>query len=565
MQSGVAAAPVQNLTRPPDLTHPLLVQLRPYQRECLQRLADRYRAGARRLLVSLPTGTGKTVVFAQFPRFFSMKRRLLVLAHRQELLEQAQPKFQAVDASLSVGIEQADRSAGDAQVVIASVPTLRGARLQSLNAEEFYLVVVDEAHHAVAPSYRAIFEHLQLLSPGSRKLLVGFTATPRRGDRRGLGEVFEEIAYSKSLEEMIAAGYLCPIVGWRVDSNTSLDSVKVAHGDFVESQLANAVNTEERNALVIAAHQRFASSRKSIVFCANVSHAQELAKTFAHAGIQARAVWGAMPLAERRSIIQQLSTSQLQVVTNCNVLTEGFDEPSIDCVIMARPTKSLGLYAQMIGRGTRLHPGKQELVVIDIADNSRRHALAGLSTLFGLSDGFDLQGHAAMEVADRMQRLARTSPWVDLSRVSRPEQLEMAAERIEFFRLEPPEEIASVAELTWLAAPAGGYQLHLPDGDRIAIERNLLGHWEISVQGQREERPLGRCKSAEQAVVMAEQLVRKDYPGALRVIRRDASWRQLEPTARQLEILRAKHVPTPPGLTRGQASWLLSYALGRPR
>ena len=204
-------------------------ELRPYQRQCLERLLQRYREGKRRVLVSLPTGTGKTIIFAQFPQYFKMKKRLLVLAHREELLEQAREKFHDADPNLAVEIEQAGkRASAECRVVIASVPTIGRAgnkRLAALDPEDFYLIVVDEAHHAVAKSYRAIFDHFNVFAPDTPRMLVGFTATPRRGDRQGLGEVFEEIAYSRSLEEMIRAQFLCPVSGWRVTSDVDLDRV----------------------------------------------------------------------------------------------------------------------------------------------------------------------------------------------------------------------------------------------------------------------------------------------------------------------------------------------------
>ena len=169
--------------------------LRPYQAEALAHVREAYKAGKRRVIVSLPTGTGKTVVFAHFPQVLKMKKRLLVLAHREELLLQAQDKFHSFDPDLKVEIEQAGaRASADAKVVVASVPTLArsdGARLSRLQPDDFSIIVVDEAHHAVAPSYRRIFNHFGLFDPKASRYLVGFTATPRRGDKQGLGEVFE--------------------------------------------------------------------------------------------------------------------------------------------------------------------------------------------------------------------------------------------------------------------------------------------------------------------------------------------------------------------------------------
>src|SRR5213593_3148958 len=252
-----------------------MFDLRPYQTEALVRLLKAYKARKRRVIVSLPTGTGKTVVFAHFPSALRMKKRLLVLAHREELLLQARDKFRSSDPDLKVEIEQAGaRASAGARVVVASVPTLArgdGARLAQLRPDDFSIIVVDEAHHAVAPSYRRIFDHFGLFLSGASRYLVGFTATPRRGDHQGLGEVFEEVCYARDLREMISDGYLCPIRGWRVDTDLWLDSVKVRHGDFVESHLARVVDTPARNALLVRAYRELAGGRRTIVFCVDVA------------------------------------------------------------------------------------------------------------------------------------------------------------------------------------------------------------------------------------------------------------------------------------------------------
>lgn len=244
-----------------------MTDLRPYQTECLQSVKNAYRDGLRRVLVSLPTGTGKTVVFASFPEFFKMQKRMLVLAHREELLDQACKKFRERAPNFKVGIEQGDRQAADnCDVVIASVPTLGrvgSARLQRLDPSAFYLIVVDEAHHAVAESYKRVLQHFRVFEEGSPRLLVGFTATPKRGDGKALGEIFQDIAFTRGLEEMIRQGYLSSIVGWRVATEIGLDNVKVVAGDFSESQLARAVNTTERNEIVLKAYWQKARDRRA--------------------------------------------------------------------------------------------------------------------------------------------------------------------------------------------------------------------------------------------------------------------------------------------------------------
>jgi superfamily II DNA or RNA helicase len=538
------------------------VELRPYQRECLEQLLRSYKAGKRRLLVSLPTGTGKTVVFAQFPSFFQVKKRMLVLAHREELLEQAAEKLRRANPGISVGVEQAQRRAGEAQVVVASVATLRGARLQALDPEQFYLVVVDEAHHAVAATYRRILEHLGAFAPETRKLVVGFTATPRRGDGGSLGEVFEEVTFARGLEPMIASGFLSPVVGWRVHTGLSLDGVKVQRGDFVEAQLARAVNLPARNRLVARAYAEHAPGRRAVVFAADVAHAQDLAVAFREQGVRSEAVWGAMGREARLAALRRFRAGETPVLTNCNLLTEGFDEPEVACVILARPTQSLLLYTQMVGRGTRLAPGKADLVVVDVADNSRKHSLATLNLLFDLPEGLELRGAPAVDVAQSVRGLSGQMPWIDLGRLREADEIPFASERIDLFRVEPPDEIAPATDLAWLASPSGGYRLALPERRQAQLGATLLGGWELELPGERH--PLAARGPAE-AVREADVLVRSRYPEFVRVLDRHARWRDGLATEKQLQTLARLGLPRPKGLTKGMASHMIGLSLGAGR
>ncbi|MEM9456218.1 MAG: DEAD/DEAH box helicase [Myxococcota bacterium] len=545
-----------------------MFELRPYQRDCLRSIFAAYRAGRRRVLVSLPTGTGKTVVFSEFPRFFRMKRRLLVLAHREELLEQAHHKFRRAHPTLRVEIEQAGRQASaKAQVVIASVPTLGrtdGKRLSRLRREDFFLVVVDEAHHAVAQSYLRIFDHFGLREPDTPRMLVGFTATPYRSDKRGLGDVFEDIVFRRDLRQMIREGYLSRIRGWRISTNVDLDDVKVRHGDFVESQLAAAVNVALRNAAVVKAYLDFAPGRRAVIFCADVAHAQAMAAAFVDAGVPAAALWGAMPKDARQATLAAFSAGQLAVLTNCMVLTEGFDEPRVDCVILARPTKSRLLYVQMVGRGTRLHPDKDDLLVIDVVDNSRKHQLAGMHDMFKLPPALGLRGEDVLEIADQVEQINARYPWLDLGRVTETETLQIAAQRIELMELEPPPEVRTQSHYAWCSTPGGGYRLPLPEDEALVVERNLLDEWEVL--HRRPQGPLkllGKRKSLGAALRDGDRLTRQHRPEAVRLLDMREPWRGQAPTGKQEAVLRAMEVPIPPGLTRGGASWII--ALGRRR
>ena len=543
---------------------PVGLPLRLYQSEALTAVRNAYKAGKRRVLVSLPTGTGKTVVFAHFPNVLKMKKRLLVLAHREELLLQARDKFHLINPELKVEIEQAGaRASADAKVVIASIPTLarNGTRLSQLQPEEFSIIVVDEAHHAVAASYRRIFDHFSLFDRNVSRYLIGFTATPRRGDKQGLGEVFEEVCYARDMREMIAGHYLCPISGWRVDTNLSLDDVKVRHGDFIESQLARVVNTPLRNNLLVKAYRDFAAGRRAIVFCVDVAHAKDVHHAFAEAGIHAAPVWGGLSRDERRGTLARFSAGEIDVVTNCNLLTEGFDEPRVDCVVMARPTRSKLLYAQMVGRGTRLHPDKKELMVIDVADNSRTHQLPGLHSLFNLPINMNLSGGNALDIERDIERLNRTQPWIDISRIQTLEDLKLAAERIEFFNFDPPVELRPYTQNTWHTVP-GGYRLSLPNGEWISIEPNLLDTWDIQLSTAGEGiKLLKRAESLAVAAQSADRFVAVNRPDARRLVERSARWRDDVPSEKQKDFLTRNKICLPPGLTRGQAAQMISQLM----
>ena len=420
-----------------------------------------------------------------------------------------------------------------------------------------------ESAESQEETVQPVVHHFGLFEPRVPGYLIGFTATPRRGDKQGLGEVFEEVCYARDMREMIRDRYLCPITGWRVDTNLSLDDVKVRgrHGDFVESQLARVVNTPSRNNLLVKAYRDFAPRRRTIVFCVDVNHAKDVHHAFTEAGIRAAPVWGELSRDERRNVLAQFSAGEVDVVTNCNLLTEGFDEPRVDCVLMARPTRSKLLYSQMVGRGTRLHPDKGDLMVIDVADNSKAHQLPGLHSLFNLPLNLNLSGGNALDIERDIERLNRTQPWIDTSRIDSLEDLKLAAERIEFFNFDAPPELRTYTQNTWHTVP-GGYRLSLPNSEWISIEPNLLDSWDVqlSIVGEKVQ-PLTRAGSLGEAVQSADRFVAINRPDAQLLVERAARWRNERPTDKQKAVLARHRIPVPAGLTRGQAAQMISQLM----
>jgi len=545
------------------------MELRDYQRECLQAISERYRAGVRRQVVCLPTGTGKTVIFARFPRFFRMKKRMLVLAHREELLDQAREKILHANPDLAVEVEQAGRTAGrGTDVVVASVPTLgrKGSRrLARLDPEEFYLIVVDEAHHATADTYRRVLEHFGVFKPDSLRLVVGFTATPKRGDGQGLDAVFQEITFSRNLPEMIAAGFLSPVAGYRVETDVDLSRVRTRMGDFVASQLSEAVNVKERNALVVKVYDDRLAGRQTLCFCVDVAHALSLAEAFRRAGVPVAAVTGDMEHQTRRKALEDFGAGRVRVLTNCMVLTEGYDESSVAGIILARPTKSSLLYTQMIGRGTRLHRGKKDVTVIDIVDVTRDHRLVSLPTLFGLSDSFDLQGRTTTEVERALRWAESNRPWVRADLATSLSDLRYRCQKINLLDLDLPEELYGIAQFAWTATGPRTYRLGLADGESVMVAPTIMGEWEVLLRQGGKESRLAGAADIDAAIPRAERFLAEHRKDSLGLVLMGTRWRGEPASPKQVDYLKRRRIQAPRGLTKGQASHLIAMLTGDRR
>lgn len=372
-----------------------LLKLRPYQQEALTAIESAQESGLRRVLLALPTGAGKTVIFSALVDRHLRTRpsgRALVLAHRKELVEQAQRRLaERLGGHEGLGVEMGDaRAASQARVVVASIRSLSPARLGDLMEQgAFDLIVYDECHHSTATQNKEVLRRLGVFEPDFEGLFVGVTATTRRADGEGLDQVFEEIVYARSLSEMIDEGYLRPLRGYTVSTGIKLSSTAVASED--DTALADAVDVDTRNALVARAIQELARDRRTIAFCITVSHAERLARALNYFGVRAGMVCGAMPKAARKATLEAFAQGKLSVITNVGVLTEGFDDPGVSAIAMVRPTRSESLYIQCVGRGMRISPEAQDCLVLDFVDACRLD-LVTLPSLAGLPRAMNLEG-----------------------------------------------------------------------------------------------------------------------------------------------------------------------------
>jgi DNA repair protein RadD len=336
--------------------------LRPYQHKLVDDTRAAIARGLRRLLLMLPTGGGKTVVIAAIIALaIARGKRCLFLAHRRELVTQASLKL--FDAGVDAGTLAAGFLSRPEQAVqVASIATLhaRAIRAGSIELPSADVVVIDEAHHCRARSWRAIIDAY----PDA--IILGLTATPCRGDGRGLGGIFETLVEGPTIAELIADGFLVPTLTY-APARPDLSEVRVSHGDFVEADLDRVMNQNRLVGDIVEHWMRLGKQRATVVFASGVAHSVHIRDEFRRAGVVAEHLDGSTPGDERDAILRRLADGSVDLVSNAAVLTEGWDSPSVSCVVLARPTKSLSLYRQMVGRVLRPAPGKTDALVIDHA------------------------------------------------------------------------------------------------------------------------------------------------------------------------------------------------------
>ncbi len=319
------------------------MELRPYQSEGIEATREKFRRGAKRVLKILPTGGGKTVIASEIIRSAEARgSRILFLAHRRELIAQTGDKLRRFGVRHGT-IMAGARPAPQLSVQVASIQTLV-RRLDSYPS--FDLVFLDEAHHAAAGGYQKVLE----LYPRAR--VIGLTATPWRLDGRGLADVFDSHVIVRTPKQLRDEGYLCAVGGWEFEA-VDTTKARVQGGDFRTKDLEESASSKRVVGDVVEEWMRYSPGKSTVVFAVSIATSRLMAEAFVKAGVRAEHIDGEMHAVERDAIVQRLRSGQTTVVCNCNVLTEGFDVPSIECIVLARPTLSTSLYLQMVGRGLR--------------------------------------------------------------------------------------------------------------------------------------------------------------------------------------------------------------------
>ena len=350
------------------------MELRPYQQEAKDAIFEQWDNGVKKTLLVLPTGCGKTVVFAKVTEdCVRQGNRVLILAHRGELLDQAADKLMKT-TGLGCALEKAENTCLGSwfRVVVGSVQTLmRQKRLDQFPEDFFDTIIIDEAHHCISDSYQKVLKHF----PDAQ--ILGVTATPDRGDMQNLGQFFESLAYEYTLPKAIKEGYLTPIKALTIPLKIDMSSVSVQAGDFKASDIGTALDPYLEG--IAEEMKKYCSDKKTVVFLPLVKTSQKFRDLLNEHGFQAAEVNGNSQ--DRAEILADFETGKYNVLCNSMLLTEGWDCPSVDCIVVLRPTKVRSLYCQMVGRGTRLFPGKDHLLLLDFLWHTERHDLCHHASL----------------------------------------------------------------------------------------------------------------------------------------------------------------------------------------
>lgn len=350
------------------------MELRPYQQEAREAVEQDWKSGIKRTLLVLPTGCGKTIVFAKIVEDCVREgRRVLILAHRAELLEQAADKLSR-STGLKCAVEKAEESCLGSwfRVVVGSVQSMqRPKRLQQFERDYFDTIVIDEAHHCISDGYQAVLQYF------SEADILGVTATPDRGDMRNLGSYFENLAYEYTLPKAIKEGYLVPIKALTIPLKIDMSGVGMQSGDFKAGDIGTVLDPYLQS--IADEMIKYCMDRKTVVFLPLVKTSQKFCQILNEKGFAAAEVNGNSQ--DREEILSDYENGKYNVLCNSMLLTEGWDCPEVDCVIVLRPTKVRSLYCQMVGRGTRLYPGKNHLLLLDFLWHTERHELCHPASL----------------------------------------------------------------------------------------------------------------------------------------------------------------------------------------
>ncbi len=530
--------------------------LRDYQQEAVDLVMASWQENkAGRELLVLATGSGKTVIFSEIAKLLAEQGVLtLILAHRDDLLDQAIDKYKMIRPEAIVGKVKGSQCELGGEVTVASVASAcKPKRLKMMQQFNYGLIVCDESHHIAASSYQTVLQAF----PNAFVLMV--TATPDRLDNKPI--IDKPPLYIKGIIDLVKLGHLCTPRAIAIRTEVSLDEIKTTAGDFNERELSDAVDTPTRNKRIVDAYQEHAPGMPSIAFCVTVEHAESLAYTFNDHGVVAEVVTGKTSTDDRKAMYARLRSGSTRVLVSIQVLTEGFDEPCVQCVIMARPTKSRSLYVQCVGRGARLFPGKDHFLILDITDNCLKHRLTPHNLNKALN--LRLKDNETIEEAEERERR---------------EAEEEREKEAQIRRLKDKRKVDLVVDLLqkfdWKKRESdGAYILEFGKGHRMALkpEQDKWNHWDVP-QYSVWARLAGAADIQKwssvnlplvEALQFAEARVLKiqDNPKVISLYDKNAPWLKEPPTDAQRQMALWYKIEITEDMSKGELSELIGKAI----
>lgn len=433
--------------------------LRDYQIEAVKTIEDMSMGESK--LISSPCGTGKTVVFSSIA--IKAEGKVLIVVPSTELRTQAIEKLKKIDEKCDVGSVQANVNEYDHKIIVATRQSLshrKSTRLEKmLELGEFEYVIFDEVHMGV-DQIKLILENL------NRDIkVVGFTATPYN-DR--LKDIFKDVSFNRSILKMIEKGYLCEPKAFQVETETDISGVKLVAGEFVQKHLEKAIDTPERNQRIVNAYKKYASDRKhTIIFTAGIEHSNNIMNAFIANGIDCRTINSKTDKDDREELLSDFSSGKFPVITNCNILTTGFDLESLDCIILGSPTKSKTKYVQSLGRGLRIAPGKADCLILDMEDTIKTHDLMSLKDVFGVTIK---NGETLTEANERNEKEEIKRQQADELRII--QQQELVAKEVALFNANLENTLEEVSSYDWWSVDKNTYALSYSTDLHYVIDKN---------------------------------------------------------------------------------------------
>ena len=545
------------------------MKLRSYQTETIDAVGSHWATGQDRAAVILPTGAGKTVIFSELCRRLEAQgRRVVILVHREELVNQTVAKLKALGVR-SVGVVKAQRDETWARVVVATVQTLYSAnRLTRLGPAD--VVVADELHHFASARNRQLLTNLGVFD--GRAKAVGFTATFVRGDSAKLGNDWD-VVYERDVQWGIEHGYLSDVEAHSIRvPDLDLSQVRSTAGDFSDNSLGDAMSASSADVVIPQAWRKYADGRPTILFAPNIASCGKLSAGLQAAGVKTEVVFGTTPAAERAAVYDRVRNGTTSVLASVGVLTEGFDIPAISCAILARPTKSKGLWQQMAGRALRLFPGKDKAVLLDITGDALNHSLASVTDLSRTSQDKDRKPSSPTLCACSESPFAMCCTAGETRLECRKNQargvctcrcvceLDSGDDELTLVRGDHDVEVDLFAGSTsvWLQSAAGVW--FIPTSQRYwFIAQQKPGEYSVGYTGSTKALLGGGFAATEldqgAAMMVAQQMAEDEDPS---VSQRTASWRKRPASPAQVSFAASYGIRIEDGMRKGPVSDLIA-------